>query len=394
MRIIIYILKDTDPNMKKKDILQKVSAGSVVKIEQPVVKCRNCSTEMEGEYCHFCGQRHHDHKESFGELVYEFVSDFLHFDSRFFKTILPLLFVPGKVTKSYNEGRQRSQFHPIRLYLFSSFLYFFLFFYFTNIENRLSDEHINANPAENAITPAKQISPNDTLNHAEQTSGNTTEGSVIAGKQPQEKPSAGTKKFITLKDSTMDYSLSVSVYIDSLIQAKVTPEQYLAQQQKLPEKDRDSYFERILTMRLLKINQGGEEGKKEFFKKLTENFFHNIPKMLFFLLPVFALFLKLLYIRKKQFYYVDHAILSLHYFSLIFLLLVLGEYILDKIFGTSIFTFLAFVWMSVYLLIAMKRLYGEKWIRTILKFIAVGVLLFVAILASLVVNMAWSAFMM
>jgi hypothetical protein len=115
---------------------------------------------------------------------------------------------------------------------------------------------------------------------------------------------------------------------------------------------------------------------------------------LFFLLPVFALFLKLLYFRKKQFYYVDHAVLSLHYFSLIFILLIVSNYILDAIFGTAIFTVLAFVWMSAYLLIAMKRLYGQKWGITILKFVTLGILLVFAILFTVVGNMAWTAFMM
>lgn len=129
-------------------------------------ECKNCSTPVEGQFCHFCGQRYHDHKQSFGELANEFVSDFLHFDSRFFKTVLPLIFQPGKLTKSYNEGKQRSQFHPIRLYLFSSFVYFFLFFYFNNVEKTFETNESNRNPAAFIVDSAGQAVQKDSLEQA------------------------------------------------------------------------------------------------------------------------------------------------------------------------------------------------------------------------------------
>jgi hypothetical protein len=362
--------------------------------ELPTHECKNCSTTVEGEYCHFCGQRYHDHKESFGELVYEFTSDFLHFDSRFFKTILPLLFVPGKLTRSYNEGRQRSQFHPIRLYLFSSFIYFFLFFYFTNLEDRFQDDTISTHQGAFVIDSTKQIVHQDSLKTAMVLIPDSTDTTKITAIRQQVTRENGNKSFVTLKDSSLNYSLSVTSYMDSLFQQKVTSAQYQELQKKMKKADRAGYFERIITMRLLEINLKGEEGKKEFFKKLTETFLHNIPKMLFFLLPVFALFLKLLYRRKKQFYYVDHAVLSLHFFSLIFLLLTLSNFVLGKIFSTGIFNWLAFIWMTIYLLIAMKRLYGQKWGRTIFKFLVLGFLLLITVAITLVANMAWSAFMM
>ena len=360
--------------------------------EATIHECKNCSTEIEGQFCHFCGQRYHDHKESFGELAYEFVSDFLHFDSRFFKTVLPLIFQPGKLTKSYNEGKQRSQFHPIRLYLFSSFVYFFLFFYFTNLEDKFEGEN-NTNPAAFIIDSAKNAISKDSLMHESFNKLNLPDKDKILADTPKANTNPDKKVFVTLQDSNAQYAFTVNSYLDSLLQKRTTPEAYLKQQKVMSNEKKDGYLTRIITIRILKISLKGDEGKKEFFNKLTETFLHNIPKALFFLLPLFAFFLKLLYFRKKQFYYVDHAILSLHYFSLIFILLILSNYILDAIFGTGIFTFLAFVWMSAYMLIAMKRLYGEKWGRTIFKFVTLGFLLIFAIIITLIGNMAWTAFM-
>jgi len=361
--------------------------------EKTTHECKNCSTEIEGQFCHFCGQRYHDHKESFGELAYEFVSDFLHFDSRFFKTVLPLIFQPGKLTKSYNEGKQRSQFHPIRLYLFSSFIYFFLFFAFNNVEDQFENEGTGNTKDAFVTDSVNRFKLEDSLKTVRQNISDTSANEkTLSGLNKEISGSVG-KKIITSKDSVFHLSYSSNPYIDSLLHKKVTPEAYLKQQNMLSKEKKAGYFERIFTARLLKINMTGEEGKKELFKKLTETFLHNIPKMLFFLLPLFALILKLLYFRRKQFYYVDHAILSLHYFSLIFILLIFSKYILDNIFDTEFFTTVAFIWMNVYLLIAMKRLYGQKWGKTLLKLFSLQFLFMFALIITLVINMAWSAFM-
>lgn len=362
--------------------------------EITTARCKNCSTEIEGDYCHFCGQRYHDHKESFGELVYEFASDFLHFDSRFFTTVLPLIFLPGKLTKSYNEGRQRSQFHPIRLYLFSSFVYFFLFFTFTNIHDK------SENSGEQSSHAIKQ----DTIQLAKKKSDkiNSTAETDSVSDKSQPKQSAisalhiDTVQSLSAKDSIRRFGLdfhSSDARLDSMLAHKISPEQYKAYQGTLSKDKRDGFLRRIVTIRILKINLEGAKNQREFFNKLAEVFLHNIPKMLFFLLPVFALLLKLLYIRHKQFYYVDHAILSLHYFSLIFLLLILSQYILDAIFGTSIFTSLAVLWIFLYLLLAMKKLYGQSWRKTIVKYILLGFLFLFTVMFTLLVNLAFTAFM-
>lgn len=361
--------------------------------DKSVHECKNCSTEIEGQFCHFCGQRYHDHKESFGELVYEFASDFLHFDSRFFKTVLPLIFQPGKLTKSYNDGKQRSQFHPIRLYLFSSFVYFFLFFAFTKVDNQSGNEGTGNNTDAFIIDSSNRLNFKDSLKIEGQNINDTDEQKKIFSDLNKEISGSVDNKIISNQDSLFHLSYSSDPFIDSLLQNKVTPEDYLKQQNLLSKENKAGFLERIFTVRMLKINMKGQEGRKALIEKLTETFLHNIPKLLFFLLPLFAFFLKMLYFRKKQFYYVDHAILSLHYFSLIFILLILSTYILDAIFGTAIFTSLAFIWISVYMLIAMKRLYGEKWGRTIFKFLILGFLLFFAILFTLIGNMAWTAFM-
>lgn len=376
--------------MTKKRVKKNSSVTVVSPEEKSAHQCKNCFTEGDGQFCAFCGQRYHAHKESFGELAYEFISDFLHFDSRFFKTVLPLLFSPGTLTKSYNEGRQRSQFHPIRLYLFSSVVYFFLFFTFNNWDDKIEESH-NPNPDKFQIDSAQHASQIDSIKRLNANLSQLPENITINTEIPEVHVSDDKKQFVVLKDSTTQYKLSVTAYIDSLLTKKVTPGEYLAQQKTLNSKKRAGFFKRTITLQLLRINLKGDEGKKEFFRKMSDTFLHHIPKMLFFLLPVFAFLLKLLYFRHKQFYYVDHAILSLHYFSLIFLLLIFSIYVLDKIFGVSYFSTLAVIWIFLYLLIAMKKLYGQSWKKTTVKYIALGFLFLITVLITLFANIVVTA---
>jgi hypothetical protein len=191
----------------------------------------------------------------------------------------------------------------------------------------------------------------------------------------------------------VNFSLSLPSNVNEMIKNKVTAEQYLAQQKMLPKEKRAGYIERILTARLLQLNRNGEEGKREYVNKVLESFFHNMPKVFFFLLPWFAFLLYLLYFRHKQYYYVDHAILSLHYFSFIFLILVVGNYVLGKIFNTDIFTNLSVLWILVWLFIAMKRIYGQGWWKTLFKFSILWIVFFFSVLLTIFMNLAWSAFM-
>ena len=83
-------------------------------------------------------------------------------------------------------------------------------------------------------------------------------------------------------------------------------------------------------------------------RDMIGKFLHNSPKVLFISLPLFAVLLKLLYVRRKQFYYVDHGIFAVHLYIFSFLVLLVlfginglhtytGWGILKWIFGIACF---------------------------------------------------------
>lgn len=96
--------------------------------------CLNCGAELNGRYCHKCGQENIEPKESFLHLVNHFVEDITHFDGKFFTTLKDLLFKPGFLSKEYLKGRRASYLHPIRMYVFTSAAFFLIFFSFVHIQ--------------------------------------------------------------------------------------------------------------------------------------------------------------------------------------------------------------------------------------------------------------------
>lgn len=111
-------------------------------------------------------------------------------------------------------------------------------------------------------------------------------------------------------------------------------------------------------------------------RELLAGLARNIPRAVFLLLPVFALILKLLYLRQKRLY-VGHFVFALHVHAFAFLLFTVALVINN----TSLRALLA-VWLLVYLFWAMRRVYEQSVPTTALKYagLCVGYLLVMNVL--------------
>ncbi|MAF83293.1 MAG: DUF3667 domain-containing protein [Gammaproteobacteria bacterium] len=101
----------------------------------------------------------------------------------------------------------------------------------------------------------------------------------------------------------------------------------------------------------------------------------NFPMMMFFFIPLVALLMKFLYLLSRR-KYVEHLLFLFHYHAYIFLILsvivIMGlfsrllpslDWLTSSIAGLCIFYF------PVYLLIAIKRVYGQSWLMTNIKYL-------------------------
>lgn len=88
--------------------------------------CQNCHYTVDRAYCSNCGQKNTETRQSFLHLITHFAEDFTHYDGAFWKTIKHLFFWPAKLTKEYLEGKRQTYVPPVKLYIFISFVTFFL----------------------------------------------------------------------------------------------------------------------------------------------------------------------------------------------------------------------------------------------------------------------------
>jgi hypothetical protein len=112
-------------------------------------------------------------------------------------------------------------------------------------------------------------------------------------------------------------------------------------------------------------------------QRFASIYYANIPRAFFVFLPLFALFLELLY--RKQGYVVDHLVFALYYhafvfleFSLIFLAGHLSAFVptpVRWIIGLSLWG-----WLFAYLPMALRRVYGGSRLMTGMKLVTLGLL--------------------
>lgn len=110
-------------------------------------------------------------------------------------------------------------------------------------------------------------------------------------------------------------------------------------------------------------------------QRFADAFTANLPRAFFLLLPAFALLLELLYLR-RGILYLDHLVFALHFHA--FALVVMGVAILIKTrMPPSVAASIgvaAWLWIFVYLFLALRAVYMDSWWKTGLRFAALLIL--------------------
>ncbi|SHK34206.1 DUF3667 domain-containing protein [Epilithonimonas mollis] len=268
--------------------------------------CLNCGHLVEEKYCPNCGQQNIQTRQPFYYLFTHFVEDFTHYDGQFWGTIKNLLFKPGKLTNTYLEGKRQKFVPPVKLYIFISFITFFLFALFPpfdiNFEGKGKSKLL---PEKNKITEIQKA-----LEETRSKEKLEEKDSIYISKL-----NAALKDSAKINELQGTFDMSKGMSEDSEFNGFTNRKSYDSAVAKNP-----SFFDFINTPFAHKYFELKEQGVKkgEILKKLYETSFHNLPKALFIYLPIFALFLWIFH-NKKKWWYFDHGIFTLHYFSFLLL---------------------------------------------------------------------------
>ena len=257
--------------------------------------CLNCGTELRGQYCGGCGQRARGRLISLWELLQDAFGDLFEIDSRLWRTLIPLLIRPGKLTLDYLEGRRARYMPPFRMYLVLSLVFFLVAFF-----DPRETFGIFYDPQ--TLEEASDEERREAAEIAEEVRRDLAEDGIIIGapQDPEETgddPGDGLKIRINGEDGAEaecqvdDFSISGPEWL----KRRLTPE------------------------RLVHVC---EQIKKDRGRQFLQNLYDNVPIALIVLLPIMAFVLKALYPLSRR-YYVEHLLFFVHFHAFMFLILAL-----------------------------------------------------------------------
>ncbi len=381
--------------------------------------CENCGSALQGSYCHVCGQHAHSPLHSFGHAVEEVFESFWHLDGRIFLTVRDL-FVPGRVAAGYLAGHRVRYVAPLRLFVIVSLLTFFVGKATLHIDKDAvfssTDSPIKVGLDADPVSPASQTRTGAAAKAGPSESAPatlaaaaavprralTTVDAVIADRNRQLgefrrealesdggwllTPLSGTVQSGIddgARSRMRELGASEAEIAVAMARADIELDQATAASRTAAAKAPadTEWLSRWVKKRGDRFTRNSEamrENPDEFIRL----FLGAVPGALFLLVPLFALFLKAMYLGSGR-GYLEHLVVALysHAFLLATLLLL---FVLTGVAGLAP---TAWVWpkvglgiaatallfgVPVYLLLMQKRVYAQRWWVTIAKFLVIG----------------------
>ncbi|MQA23048.1 DUF3667 domain-containing protein [Rugamonas rivuli] len=308
--------------------------------------CPNCEAVVSGHYCSNCGQEAILHHASTREFLHEFVGHYVALEGKLWGTVMRLLFRPGALTLEYIRGRRVRFVQPLRLYLTLSLL-FFAIMKFTGGFDPGSDE---SKPETVVATKAA-----DAARQAAKVQSSAVEKFKPLTPEEQRGKAAAEE---AIDDMQKDFKLeeSSATPAGALSKAKSKIKSKSEKDFNLRVMDPDSDFlDRWPTLKhKWQAFEDLPNGEKS--KVFTEGFYHYAPYAIFCLMPVFALFLKVLYLGSGK-RFGEHLLFALHTNAFAFFI-----YSVILLVPSALAGFVLWCWLLGYLPWAMRRVYGgSRW---------------------------------
>lgn len=291
-------------------------------------RCPNCGQPLgpRDNFCAQCGQENHTHKLPIGHFAVELLAGLLNFDTKLLRTGRDLFVPPGLVVRNFNANQRARYVPPLRLYLFTSVVFFIVL----------------------AWMPQEQPSAQDET---------AKEGIIrISGEDPVDSVLLAMARSGDLDERR----------IDSLMSAN--------------GRDLSSWERKLLRSA---IEQQDPEVRTRFSDQLRQNF----SKALFLLLPVFALLLYLLNWSRRG-YFTEHLVFALYFHAVVFMLLLLEQLIKATTMlltgeSSTLLDAVPLLLIPVYLPWAIRTAYQRSWGSSILLAVVITALYLTIVLLAL-----------
>ncbi|QTE24525.1 DUF3667 domain-containing protein [Polaribacter cellanae] len=350
------------------------SKKNLVKIKDP--ECLNCGYPFNGQekFCPDCGQANKGNNITFKNFIHEVFNGLFNFDAKFWNTFIPLLINPGSVSRNYIEGKRQRYSNPFRFYLTVSIIFFLIVGIFNTKEKYKSLVKENKADIAEAIKKEnsksnKKLTEKDLDSIKKELNKKLKNSYIPIPEKTREKILNEIEK--EARDSANTKYKKGNININLGGDSKI--EKFINYDKEHPNSNIDvalhslgyekTFLNRFMYTRAATANSlVKKDNREQFLSQLLS--YGSVA--LFVFLPLFTLFLKLFYIRRK-YTYVDHLIFVFHVQTVFFMLF--SIYFLLEIFGASPALWVFTILFLVYLFIAMKKFYQQGYFKTFIKFL-------------------------
>jgi hypothetical protein len=372
--------------------------------------CPNCGSIRPDRFCSHCGQNDRNYMRGAWSVVYEFFREMFELDSRLFRTLRSLLFRPGHLSSEFSRNRRAAYMSPVRLYLFTSFLFFLVLSisaggWLRNLDMSDAELQMNAGDDPAAADSARAVADSvlaavdsvlvdrglpaglrlaplvdsvlaDSALAADAPADSTLADGAPAG--PAGEPAAVPEARVGAGDEQGGEAVD-SVQLAAL-KARLLPE-HARKVDDIVGRPGEPLAKKVVRGLAGSVDpderaSGVPGWLSRYGRSLLIDLFHdpraflqqaigNLPIAMFFLLPVFAMILGVCYFRRKRFF-VEHLVFGMHIHTFLFLMLAAALLVPGETTGNWVKLSLVLV-SPLYVLIAMRRFYGEGWGRTLIK---------------------------
>ena len=322
----------------------------------PYKQCLNCGTELQGRYCHKCGQQASNPTPKVWKFILEYMDNAFIWDQKCLPTIWYLISRPGYLTNEFNNGKFVAHENPLKLNMFFLLMFVTIFFFFSDIQeasdsfdNLTKNELVHSYLCLSALKCDVEYSTKMVESQRD-----TIKLSL---------PLVHAKEFpniITTLQAFTDYNGEKS---DTLL---VSIPKILIQDGILMCRDSDVYSfsdKNGITKKAFKLDL-----ISNLWRKLLDILTQYFPLIFLLTSPLLAIAVKCLY-AKRRMPFISFFIFALHYTAFIeFVMLVIYLLYLTIQPSFRVLEWIMNVSSCLYLTVAVKNVYvHNSWIKSIIK---------------------------
>lgn len=282
-------------------IVKNRTNKDIIRTQKKCLNCEHPFHKASDNFCNQCGQKRNGNIMSIGDFAKEFLSGLISWDSRFWRTLWDLISKPGKVAKNYTSGQRIKYTNPFRIYFTISIITFMI----QQVSLTLESLHPNQQGSvlindgdrnfdaeifgkmSNIITKPFGLDDDipKMIAHIKKNPNKTKQELIetVFGIAP---PNKNLLDDLRKKHPDKSESALKKMLIEKQMNTNTKTHSY-----------RELIWSAMVYEQSKKIVELEKEGLN--FAKIFNNYLSFYPFLMFLVLPIIALFFKLLYIRRK-----------------------------------------------------------------------------------------------